>query len=218
VKISLRNTLKLLIGLAGLPLSVAFMVSFFAEIRAVRWLIFPNYLLLCGFGLYALFFTVMKERSFAYVLGHELMHALSARVFGGRLVSIFISQKKGRVKTTKDNFVIALSPYCVPFYAFILVFAYYLLSIFTPTRSYLPIFIFLLGYALAHHLFFTIHYLKMGQTDVSSHGRIFSFFVIVSINIILSVCVLDLFVPQVSNEKFWGAVLSGARNIYLYRW
>lgn len=201
-----------------MPLAVVFLVSFFMELKAVSWLRSPNYLLLCGFALYGLFFSLMKERSFAYVLGHELMHALSAHVFGGKLISIFLSQKRGSVKTTKDNFVIALSPYCVPFYAVVLVLGYYLLSLFTPTRPYIPIFIFLLGYALSHHFFFTIHYLKMGQTDVRSHGIFFSFFLIVSINVVIAIGILDLFVPQISNEAFWRTVITSAKKIYLSYW
>jgi len=217
VNISIRKIVKSIIGIVGLPLAVIFVISVFYTLKLVRWLEYPNYLLMAGFVLYGIFFSVMKERSFAYVLGHELMHALTSLVFGGRLVSIFVSQRNGSVKTTKDNFVISLSPYCIPFYAVALTLLYYFISIFTKTGPFVPIFVFLLGYSLSHHVFFTMHYLKRGQSDLRNHGILFSFALILSINVLIIIGILNIFMPDIPIDAFWRSVEYGAKKIYLYR-
>jgi hypothetical protein len=217
VNISIRKLIKVLIGFFGLPLALIYGISFFYILKDIPWFAYPNFLLIAGFVLYGVFFSVMKERSFAYVLGHELMHALTSMLFGGRLVSIFVSHRNGSVKTTKDNFLISLSPYCVPFYATALTLLYYFMSIFTRTASFVPVFVFLLGYALSHHIFFTIHYLKMGQSDLRNHGVLFSFVLIVILNVLIIIAILNIFVPDVPVQTFWRSVNYGVRKIYLYR-
>ena len=53
----------------------------------------------------------------AYVLGHELMHMLMARIFRGKIRDWHIGAEGGYIVTNKYNFLIALAPYLWPFYS-----------------------------------------------------------------------------------------------------
>ena len=201
--ISLRTICKNIIGLASLPITAVCILSFFSLIMHVQWLRYPPYLLLIGFTIYLFIYVVSKNKSFAYVLGHEVLHAVASMFFGGKLLSIFISRKNGSVSTTKDNFIISLIPYCIPFYGILLALIYYGLSIVINTRPLIPTFIFLLGMALAHHCILTVEYIKIGQSDIAAHGTVFSLTVIVIANIVLITFLLGLFLEQISFTFFW---------------
>jgi len=217
VKSPIQKIIKEVIGLVLLPLVVISIAAFFVTLKDISWFRYDNYYFLLGTALYALVFSVTKERSFAYVLGHEVMHALAAMLFGGKLVSIFISEKSGCVRTTKDNFFISLAPYLVPFYATCLTLLYCFISIFARIDRYLAVFIFLLGYSLTHHLFFTIHYLKQGQTDLKKHGIIFGLVLIILLNIAIYVLFIDIFLKAVPTDTFVRTIEIGLKKIYLYK-
>ena len=210
----MQKFLKIVIGLVLFPFAVISVISFFLTIKSVPWLHSPHYLLLLGFCLYTVIFSVIKGESFAYVFGHEAVHMISSWLCGGRIISIFVSNKKGNVKTTKDNFFITLAPYFLPFYGIVLTLLYCFISIFAPVRRYIPVFIFLCGYSLAHHICFTIHYLSAGQADIKSQGRIFSFSLISLANIIIFVILLDIFIPAFPKRLFWHYMSQGTDTLF----
>lgn len=66
---------------------------------------------------------------FLATLEHELVHVFAAILCGGKLVSLTVSpQAGGAACVTKSNFLVRLSPYCVPFLAFFVLLLSFLLS------------------------------------------------------------------------------------------
>ncbi len=212
--LNIRILFKNIIGLLLLPITVVCTASFVSVLITVRWHIYPNHLLIIGFIVYLILHFLNKKKSFSYVLGHEISHAVTSIFFGGKLLSIFVSHKNGSVSTTKDNFVISLIPYCVPFYALLLSVFYYGLSIFINTRSFFPFFLFLLGFSLSHHLMLTIHYIKLGQNDISSHGRLFSFSIILLSNVFIIAFILGLFIQQLPFISFLQKSIESSKALF----
>lgn len=200
---SVRTLSKNIIGLLLLPVTAVYIASCISLLITIEWYRYPTYLFIIGFIVYLTLHPLNKSKSFSYVLGHELLHAVTSLLFGGKLLSIFVSHKSGSVSTTKDNFIISLVPYCIPFYAVVLSIIYYGLSILIHTRRLVPWFIFLLGMALSHHYMLTIHYIVIGQKDIASHGKVFSYSMILISNIIVLTFLLGLFLHQVSFASFW---------------
>lgn len=64
-----------------------------------------------------------------YVFGHELVHALSAWLCGGKVGKMKLKNSSGEVSVSKVNTFIALSPYFVPIYSLFLVVLWSILSI-----------------------------------------------------------------------------------------
>ena len=196
------KTLKNIIGLCALPVVIIFVCAFLSFLSKILWFSYPSFLFITGFLFSSLLFFVDKK-SLSYVFAHEAMHAIASLLFVGKLISIFVSQKNGSVRTTKENFIISLVPYCVPFYAMLLLLVYYFLSIVVKTEATIAIYVFLLGATMAHHCVFTVHYLKIGQSDVKDHGTLFSLVLIVLSNICLTVLLLSVFLKGASFDLFW---------------
>lgn len=133
----------------------------------------------------------------AYVLGHELMHVLMARLSKGRIKEYGISPEGGYIVTNKYNFLIALAPYLWPFYS-VPVLAAWSLSFSWKEAPYVrEAFLAALGFTWMFHLTFTLWVLPRGQSDFHGPGRIFSFVFICLANTILLSGALIVFAPTV---------------------
>ena len=148
----------------------------------------------------------------AYVFGHEVMHGLMARVFGGRIKEFHVSADGGYIVTNKYNFLIALAPYLWPFYS-VPVLAAWGVSYFVNGAPYLrEFFLAALGLTWAFHLTFTLWVLPRGQSDLLGPGRIFSIALIYLANAMLLGGALFIFAPNVSlrayAQELWTCALA----------
>ncbi len=199
--LSFKKTVKGGIGVCLVPFALLSMGALSVFVCKISWFRYPNYLCIVGFTIYVLVFMINRGQSLLYVIGHEALHGLSSILFGGKVVSFFVSQTKGFVKVTHTNFIVSLIPYCIPFYAFFIFFCYFLMSLLGPTKEIVPWLLFLFGGALAHHILFTGKYLRIGQRDVYSQGKLFSFTIIAIVNSLSFSLVMSIFFIEVSMQE-----------------
>ena len=119
--------LRLLLGLALLPACCGVVVSFLDAMPAAAgssgWLSAESIAALGGVAAFALCWIAVSHPVRAYVLGHELTHAIWGLMFGARPSDLRVGQNGGSVKLTKSNLLITLAPYFFPFYTFLVVIA-----------------------------------------------------------------------------------------------
>ena len=180
--------LKLLITILLFPFGISLFItlfniitkSFTANYELNNFLYFVGG---CTFYFF-IYITLPKPHKF-YVLGHELTHAFWALLMGKKVSKIKISKKGGYVEISNSNFWISLSPYFFPFYTFVLIIFSLFIYFFLDSYFNKNIFYFLIGVTWIFHILFTIDALKIKQTDITAHGKIFSYFVILFMNILL---------------------------------
>lgn len=170
--------LKLLCGLLLLPACLGAGDALWRVLKASGGAEFFWVALLSGAACWLVIFSLLPKPMLAYVLGHELTHAMWVWLFGGEVSRFKISSKGGRVVVSKTNFLIALAPYFFPLYVVMIVAAFALGSCLLDLRPYLMWFHLLVGAAYAFHVTFTWHILETDQTDISEQGYLFSAVVI----------------------------------------
>lgn len=152
----------------------------------------------------------------AYVLGHELMHMLVARLSMGRIKDYGIGPEGGYIVTNKYNFLIALAPYLWPFYSVPVLAAWGISSIWMGASFMREGFLAALGFTWMFHLTFTLWVLPRGQSDFHGPGRVFSITVIYLANAILLGAALVVLAPEVSwhlyGRELWASTLA------FYQW
>jgi len=202
--------LNTVIGLMLLPLALVTSQTFFTLLgrsaaEAEVWRTPP--VVLFGWGLVvwlAAFWAGLRPR-YLYVLGHELTHALFVLLCGGRIHDFRVTADGGHVVTDKNNLLISLSPYFVPFWSLVAVAAYGLLGNGVEFGSVQHLRVgewrfslgmdavlsFVLGYTWGLHLSFTLWMVMREQPDLQQNGTFFSLVFIYCINLAL---ILGLFV------------------------
>ena len=141
--------------------------------------------LLGGMAAFALAWATLSHPVRMYVLGHELTHALWGLIFGARPSDVKVSESGGSVRLTKSNFVITLAPYFFPFYTFVVIVVALITYAFLRPLPFLPFWMFLIGFTWAFHVLFTLETLTRRQPDVKLYGRVFSWAVILLVNVFL---------------------------------
>jgi hypothetical protein len=133
---------------------------------------------------------------YLYVFGHEVTHAAFVKCFGGRVLDMDWGSKGGYVTTDKTNWVIALSPYFVPFWSLIAVIVYVCASLFF---EILPlgnlIFYGVIGATWAFHLAWTLWMIPRDQPDLKDNGTFLSLVLIYFGNLIVLIALLCLSAP-----------------------
>lgn len=149
-----------------------------------------------------------------YVWGHELMHVLTARIFGGRISDYEISRDGGYIVTDRYNFLIALAPYLWPF-ASVPVLAIWGIVGWMPEALYhREWFLGALGFTWMFHLSFTAWMIPIGQTDFTGPGRTFSVTLIYLANVILlSGCLVGL-AREVTLRGYWRELYASGLHFY----
>jgi len=130
--------------------------------------------LLAGSTCWMVIFWLLPKPMWAYVLGHELTHAIWAWLSGGKVKEFKVSADGGHVIVTKNNFVIALAPYFFPFYAVLVAALFAVGSRLWNWAPLAPWFHLLLGAAYAFHVTLTWHVLQARQSDITQQGYLFS--------------------------------------------
>jgi len=137
-----------------------------------------------------------------YVLGHELTHALWAWALGGKIYGFKATRDGGYVETNRTNFWIALTPYFHPLFPILVIELYGAASLFYDMSNYTPVLFGLLGLTWAFHSSFTLWMIPKGQSDLTSHGTIFSLLVIYLMNVITLAALLIFAAPEVTFRAF----------------
>jgi hypothetical protein len=171
-----------------------------------------------GFLLWVIIFLVLPRPIRTYVLAHELTHALWGVLRGARVKNIRVSKDQGSVTLTKSDFLITLAPYFFPLYTFIVIVAYYILSIFIVMHPYELIWLGLVGFTWGFHFCFTITTLMQTQSDIKECGYLFSYTIIYMFNV-FGITLWVVLVSDVELGEMMGAFSEGiSRFMEQYRY
>ena len=181
---------KFLTGLFLLPLCAALTMTLWRAIvilaqSPTRLPMLPAFSGVAGIVLWAIIWLYLPPMTRTYILGHELTHALWAVLFGGRASGLKVSDTGGSVRVTKNNAFVTLAPYFFPLYAFAVALLWLLAAWLVPAvRPFAPIFVFWVGMTWSFHITFTLRFLAYNQPDIREHGRLFSYTLIYTLNIL----------------------------------
>jgi hypothetical protein len=180
----------------------------------------PVWFFCLGVLLWAGLFASGLRGRFLYVLGHELTHAVFAKLFGGTVVDIKVSRSGGMVLTDKNNLLISLSPYFIPFWTLVTTALYGLGWLVTDlSHTYQGFFFGLadfrwdrllfiaVGVTWAMHLTYTVWMLSKDQPDLWHYGPFLSLVVIYLVNLCLIAALLIMASPQLEVTELWTSVV-----------
>lgn len=211
----MANFFRLLLGLALLPACWGVARCLFdavvASAGASAGLTAEAVALIGGIAAFALAWMALSHPVRAYVLGHELTHALWGLAFGSRPSDLRVKASGGSVRLTKTNMLITLAPYFFPFYTFVVIVCALVTYAFLRPLPFLPFWMFLIGFTWAFHLLFTIETLTQRQPDISLYGRVFSWVFIYLVNVGIVLAWLATATPLTFADlgvMLWGRVSS----------
>jgi hypothetical protein len=214
--------IKMLIGIALIPLCWSVAIATYQLYQhsidpAAITSDWESWALPIGFVIWVAVYFLLPRPVRTYVLAHELTHALWALMMGGRVGKIKVGKEGGHVELSKTNFLITLAPYFFPFYTFIVIALYYLLGLKLNVEPYRIWWLAAVGLTWAFHVTFTISMLAEHQPDIQEHGRIFSYTVIFTSNVLLIGCWMVL--VGAPRWATYGGILGHEINAaYLYTW
>lgn len=131
-----------------------------------------------GILAYGLTEILFKKPMWIYVVGHEMTHAISGILSGARVHHFRASSRGGEVRLSKSNFLIALSPYIIPFYSLLVIGVYAIASHWVKNPYLVYGFQFLVGATLAFHVSLTYHAIHKRQPDLKILGLFLSMTII----------------------------------------
>jgi len=150
-----------------------------------------------GMAFATLFCVAYRNSIRLYIIAHEITHALFGWISGAKVSGVTFAKFGGRAKISKSNMMILLSPYFVPFYAFLLVMIYSPVSLFIPMPGTVPgrAYVFFIGLAWGHHFWWTVGVLWQLQPDLREYGRFFSVNLVLFANLLALNFLFSLFSP-----------------------
>lgn len=151
---------------------------------------------------------------FAYVLGHELTHAVAALMCFGKVQALRVDLDGGYVDTDTDNLFVSLSPYFVPFWMLVWLGVLFVANLLYPFESYLPWFYAGFGFWWSFHVYWTLWIIPREQPDLLENGVVLSFMIIMLTNIVALVLMLRCF-GVISFRGYAQDFMNCAREIYL---
>ena len=179
--------LRLAAGLLLLPVCVAVTMTLLGTLRGIAdnsVLLSPQTLWLCGgFFLWLAVWFLLPQPIQAYVMGHELTHALWGLLFGARVQDLSVSARGGSVRVSRSNLLITLAPYFFPFYTVAVLLLMAALGLLVNPLPYPMLWLFLVGLTWGFHVCFTVQSLMIRQPDIQEHGRVFSWVLIYIFNL-----------------------------------
>jgi hypothetical protein len=144
-----------------------------------------------GWVLAGLAYLLLPRPRGLYVLGHELSHALAVWFSGGKVHSLQVADRGGRVVSNRTSAWITLAPYILPLYPLLAaVFWLAALQIWPLLADYQLAFLAIWGGVWGYHYAFTVDLLRTQQPDFLVYGRIFSLTVIVLANLLLAMAMV----------------------------
>ena len=130
---------------------------------------------------------------YIYVLGHELTHAIAAKMCLGKVQSLRIDLDGGYVETDADNLFIALSPYFVPFWMCCWMLILWGINLIYPFPQWESWFYAGSGFWWSFHLYWTVWVIPREQPDMLENGLMFSLLLIMVLNIAILLAALCCF-------------------------
>jgi hypothetical protein len=209
-----RKTLYFFIGLLLLPACAAVAYSTFRQVAESGDFRGSVVFFLIGFTSYLTFFIAFRKPLRPYLLGHELTHALWVVLFRGKVHEIRLSERRGQVKATKLNTLIALAPYFFPFYTVLVVVAYGIATLWVNFGIYHRLVLFAIGFTWSFHLLLNLYMLQRGQEDLRVSGRFFSLVVILLLNLIVLGLILGFIAEGITFKSYLATVLADVIGFY----
>lgn len=185
------NWLRLLLALALWPGVWATGVCFAGLLRsAASTPSFPWWAAGCfaaGWVASGLAYLFLPRPRGIYVLGHELSHAVAVWLSGGKVHSLQVAEKGGRVVSNRTSAWITLAPYILPLYP-LLAGVLWLAGLQAWPRlvDFQLAFLGFWGAVWGYHYAFTLDLLRTKQPDFLVYGRIFSLTLIALANLLLA--------------------------------
>lgn len=214
----IKKILKILFGLMLVPLCIGFTRQLATTIFTVQYRPDAPYYFFAGGLFYLVIHILFKKPVFAYVIGHELTHALFALLFGGSVKSFHASDRGGRVTITKSNFIITLAPYFFPLYTALALILYWSAIAAGARGVTTDILIFLSGATFALHLMLTFVFLQADQNDIREEGAIFSYPLIFLFNVAFTAFLIKVFLAENLDylDYFTGGIIATGQLVYPY--
>ncbi|MBI5417478.1 M50 family metallopeptidase, partial [Candidatus Poribacteria bacterium] len=141
----LRKFAKFIIGIFLIPVCIGFSKGYIEWISSIPINALSNNQKYFLYGLlaYLAIHILFRKPLTVYVFGHELTHAIWAKIFGGEVKDLKVSSKGGEVKTTKSNVIITLAPYFFPIYTLIILIIFGIVTVFSKNyQNYIQYYLF----------------------------------------------------------------------------
>ena len=123
---------------------------------------------------------------YIYVLGHELTHAIFVLLYRGKVSDFHVSSEGGYITTNKTNFVIALSPYFVPFWSVVCVVIYTVIHYFANlSQGWDRLLYAMMGATWTFHMVWTLWMIPRDQPDLKENGTFLSLVIIYLANLLV---------------------------------
>ena len=210
--------LRFLVSLLLIPACIAITASFYKEVVAIKVISDSGLVFILGALAYSLLHLLLFKLDFLYVLGHELMHAVTTLFSGGKVMNIKVSSEGGSVQTTTPNFFVILAPYLIPVHTVFVAILYFILSFFMDVSKYSTQFIFLIGFTLMFHLAYTAQSIKEKQSDLMKTGYLFSISFIYIVNIVIVFSIVSLLFKEASFFDFLSGFYERSKEFYYSFW
>lgn len=149
----------------------------------------------------------------AYVLGHELTHALCGLCFGAIPTNLKVGLKGGAVTLTKSNVWITLSPYFFPFWTAAVGLVALVVRGFVSPLPFVGVWLFAVGFTLGLHVYFTIRAILQEQPDLQAYGYVFSYVFVWVFNV-AGVIAWIVCTGEVRWSAVWARLLLRSANAY----
>lgn len=186
-----------------------------ASVATTDRFIASAFALIGGGIVWACVYIFLPPPMHAYILGHELTHAIWGMIFGARFSKLKVGASGGSVRLTKTNTLITLAPYFFPFYTMLLAGAWFMLGLLVDLSHYLLLFHFLVGVTWSFHITFTCNSLLIRQPDIVACGRFFSYILIYLLNV-AGIGFWIMCATPVTDTAFADALLSHTGQAYAW--
>ena len=221
------NLVTTLIGIALIPLVWVTMETFLSALRQATvhhdfWRTPQFWFFNIGILLWAVVLVGLRgpKMIWMYVFGHEYTHAAFTILSFGKVLKLpVVTSRGGEVVASKNNILISLSPYLVPFYSVIAALIYWTLHLFMEIGPMHERFFFgVIGFTWAFHMTFTFLMVIRSQPDLENYGVFFSLVFIVLINVLIIATLFVIGSPTVDWRGFavewWGNIAEFAGKIW----
>lgn len=151
---------------------------------------------------------------YVYVVGHELTHALAAKLSFGHVETMKFDLSGGYVETDADNLFIALSPYFTPLWMLCWMLLLWVPHLLLPFESFPAWFYGGCGFWWAFHLYWTGWIIPREQPDMLENGLMLSMLITLLMNIVVLVLILWAF-GVLSLQGYAEDFLTCARSLWL---
>lgn len=211
---AIRKGLYVLAGFLVLPCCLAASYSTIRQIAHSGDFHETTVFFLIGFASYLTFFLAFQKPVRAYIIGHELTHALWVFLFRGKVHEVHLSKKQGRIKATKTNALIALAPYFFPLYTILLIAAYSLASQWIHFGPYYRFVVFGIGFTWSFHLLLNLFILRRGQEDLRLYGNFFSLILILLFNLVILGLIMAFVADGITLKSYFSRLTNDVVSFY----